>query len=254
MAHGLRKIAGTQGYVPDGSGRDWIFLGDLGYRKGKQAYDSSLNPIRKPGPKPGLQNRSPPAEVALQRSLHAPGPIKMRAARKEKWAKCQEEGKAPVPRCRSLPSYFQTTYSGHGRIPGWKTSPAETPISLMGKQPPPPRPNSAGHLGLGLDEPHFKSTYTDLGNGFSTSKWGAPSPHNLYSLPVFPDVAKSGPPHTLYLGDPLPYLAESAKTHFESTYSQLGRVPGWDHAGKEVEVGAPAKFHHHSVVGVSCFK
>lgn len=239
MSHGLRSITGTCGYVPNGSGRDWFFIGDLGFRKGKDEYNRSASAIKRPTSQP----QPAPLEMRQQRSLHGAG--KSRVELKKKWEKAQD-GMAKrnvLPKCRSLPQYYESSYSHHGRIPGWSFPPPETAISLLGTLPPPPK---EGVYGLGLNMDNFKSTYADIGNipGFKHASYGTPSKHHTMSLPVFPEV-QDYPKWRPGVGPPInPDPANEAK-NFTSTYMDHGK------GFKPQTKGYPSKHHHHSVVGES---
>jgi hypothetical protein len=239
MSHGLRVISGTCGYQANGSGRDWFFVGDLGYRKGKEAWNSSASAIKMPTTQP----RGTPLEIRQHRHLH--GARKNKDDLKKKWETKQTNllKGTPLPKCKSLPQYYESTYSKHGRIPGWSYPPAETAVSLLGENRPPPREFA---LGLGLNLSDFQSTYSDLGQipGYKPSERG-PAKHHTMSLPVFPDVRDTvswrpgvGPPTN-------PNPADEA-THFRSTYADHGN--GFEPQSK----GFPSKHHHHGVVGESC--
>eukprot|EP00427_Karlodinium_veneficum_P000866 CAMPEP_0169167892 /NCGR_PEP_ID=MMETSP1015-20121227/60712_1 /TAXON_ID=342587 /ORGANISM="Karlodinium micrum, Strain CCMP2283" /LENGTH=199 /DNA_ID=CAMNT_0009240629 /DNA_START=64 /DNA_END=661 /DNA_ORIENTATION=- len=189
MSHGLRSITGTCGYVPNGSGRDWFFIGDLGFRKGKDEYNRSASAIKRPTSQP----RPAPLEMRQQRSLHGAG--KSRVELKKKWEKVQD-GMAKrnvLPKCKSLPQYYES--SSHTMADG---------------------------LGLNMDS--FKSTYADIGNipGFKHASYGTPSKHHTMSLPVFPEV-QDYPKWRPGVGPPInPDPAKEAK-NFSSTYMDHGK-------------------------------
>eukprot|EP00927_Polykrikos_kofoidii_P052491 TRINITY_DN46364_c0_g1_i1.p1 TRINITY_DN46364_c0_g1~~TRINITY_DN46364_c0_g1_i1.p1 ORF type:complete len:152 (-),score=14.86 TRINITY_DN46364_c0_g1_i1:157-612(-) len=73
MAYGLFAIA-NKNYTPNGSGRDWFFLGDQGYRNGRRRIEN-VPETRKPRPPSELAhakaylgvNRKTPAFPVLQR-------------------------------------------------------------------------------------------------------------------------------------------------------------------------------------------
>jgi hypothetical protein len=200
--------------------------------------NSSGSPIRSINKNP----RGAPLEVRQHQKLH--GASKTKEALRERWQRKHDDvGEAtPLPKCKSLPQYYQSTYANHGRIPGWKNPPLETPVSLLGELPPPAK---EGKYGLGLDEPHFKATYDDLGQGFQQKTWGAASKHHSMSMPTFPDVQDVarwrpgvGPPKN-------PDPAHEAK-FFKSTYMNHGE--GFIPPTK----GQPAKLHNHAMVGAWC--
>lgn len=188
---------------------------------------------------PSMQSRGAPLEVRQHRCLHG-GPRKTKAELRRRWEKLEEKNKEVIlPKCKSFPQYYESTYSNHGRIPGWSFPSAETPVSLLGERPERAR---EGDYGLGLDAPHFQATYADLGQipGFEQPTYGRPVKHHTISLPVFPDVQDVpnwrpgvGPPNN-------PDPAGEAK-FFRSTYMNHGE------GFRPKSRGLPSKHHNHTI-------
>merc|ERR1740130_1877397 len=115
QTHGLRAITGTCNYVANGSGRDWFFLGDLGFRKGREGYNNSFD-----GKRPGMQPVPAPQEVRQQKHLHGSlnGTRKTKEELKRRWqSNVEKNSKVILPKCKSFPQYYETAYSKHGSIP-----------------------------------------------------------------------------------------------------------------------------------------
>lgn len=174
-----------------------------------------------------------------------------------------------------------TTYSQHGRIPGFANEVCGKPAKHhhhsmpcfpdvkadMSRSDPGPGDHTRG---IRSKTPHFAATYWQLGQvpGFEVSEYGRPAKHNHHSVPIFTEKEMFRPgsldasDQGKAFGVEGAELARSSsmpdmindyskgirgrKPHFSSTYHQHGAHQDW----KEVERGNPAKHHHHSV---SCY-
>jgi len=232
----------TRGYVANGTGRDMLILLDMTNRSGKEAYNSSASPIKMPGQQP----RGAPQEVRQQRHLHSIR--KTKDQQTLRWEKMQvKDTKVNLPKCKSLPQYFASTYgatSGNGN--GFSMPPLETQVSLLGDTH--GRKPAEFKYGLGVDDASRTetSTYADLGQipGFVNGIYGKPVKHHSLATggPVFPDVpdiAKWRPG----VGPPTnPDPALEAK-FFRSTLMDLGE--GFRPGSRN----RPSKHHTHSFIG-----
>lgn len=236
MAYGLRCIA-NKGYVPNGTGRDWFFLGDVEFRSGNRT--PMPNEHARPD-KPKSRPRGLPAEAALQQRF-ARG---KKEDQVKKWLATQTDespdvltrspsAAAAAAKARGKPRHrsaavdtYETSYSRHGRIPG-----------------------------------------------FSNTEWGAPRKHHHFPVPVHPP-GPAGPPATPHVsfdssassacgsrarasseppgtGDPNAATRArvtaaqnaGATPNFATSYSaNIGQIPGFEMP----EWGAPLKHQHHS--------
>mmetsp|Transcript_113909 Transcript_113909/g.332852 ORF Transcript_113909/g.332852 Transcript_113909/m.332852 type:complete len:347 (-) Transcript_113909:58-1098(-) len=261
MAYGLHTIA-HKNYSPDGSGRDWFFIGDFEYRNGRKTplgQHTGKRPTRPPGEKKGA-----PAEVAFQRRVLA-GSGKAKTL--ERWRRLQQEqvahtanpkqqmamtaARTAAPAKFGKGDTFAATSWELGSHPSWRGShyelasgtELEAAGALRSASSPALEPGPGDHTrGIRSSAHHFSPESWKLGNdpNYSGKRFDLPNGTELEGTGAIRgpkrDEADPGPgDHTLGICSRTP--------HFKSDYHNLGQIPGWRHK----ERGAPLKHSTHSV-------
>lgn len=259
MAYGLHAIA-HKGYNPNGTGRDWFFLGDFEYRNGRKTplgQQTGKRPTRPP-----CEKRGPPAEVAHQRSVVAGGKAKTierwRQLQREQSAQCSPQqllaaiaSRATCPPKVAKGEQLAASSWQFGQHPGWKGSRYElaNAVELEGAgvirsaSAPALEPGPGDHTcGIRGAAPHFSPESFKLGNdpSYSGKRFDLADGTELEGAgairgpPVLVKEPDSGN-HTLGIRSKAP--------HFTADYHKLGRIPGWQHP----ERGSALKHSFHSV-------
>jgi len=260
MAYGLHTIA-HKNYCPDGSGRDWFFLGDFEYRNGCKTplgHLTGKRPVRPPG-----QRRGAPAEVAFQRRVLAGSG---RSKTVERWrmlhegrsASCSPHqqlahsasraaGPSRVPKGEA----FAATSWQLGQLPAWGGTSYElregVELAAAGAvrcaSSPALEPGPGDHTrGIRGRAPHFAPDSWKLGNdpSYDGKRFDLPNGTELEGAGAIrrqPQLESELDPgdHTRGI--------RSRAPHFKSDYHSLGQVPGFRHRDR----GAPLKHSFHSV-------
>jgi len=259
MAHGLRTIA-NKGYSPDGTGRDWFFLGDFDYRHGRLT-PSPVSSKQRPPMTRLLKPRSVPAEVRHSRSCAAA------KSAKEKWM-CHHEGTAPgvggapqpqwhsstplAARTAPAASPFQATSWQLGQLPGWSGKRFELPraselatAGVIGcERINPPTPGPGDHTrGVKGGTAHFAASSWQVGQqpGWAGAQYESSRATELRRAGVLrsesaPDLPPPGAgDHTCGIGAGLAQHSASS--------AELGPRPSdW----KPKDQGAADRHHYHS--------
>jgi len=267
-----------------------MFILDECYCKGRTAGEFIVKSKIPGQPEPGYNARGAALEIRQQRKLHevgcGSGKRKTIEKLRKKWAQTQLPlTGGTLPKATSFPKYYQTAYAVHGDgITEGRSTPAETPVSLLGapsgknewglhdglrpscqSQKTDIRMPKAREFKLAFDPEDVpvvngfykttteKATYADLGCYFDnkTPAYGNPVKHHSMSAPVFPDVQDVtrwrpgvGPPTN-------PDPALEAKC-FSSTYMDHGVINNKGDPFKSREKGQASKHHYHTNVGEKC--
>lgn len=255
MAHGLRTIA-NKGYVPDGTGRDWFFLGDFDYRHGRltpSPVSGKSRPLMTRPTKP----RNLPTEVVYSKLCNSQKSTKEKWMRHHRSSSVNVDGAAawrdssPAAKTAPAESAFQATSWQLGRLPDWRGKRFDLPMAnelmdagVIGcEQISVPTAGPGDHTrGIQGNTPHFAASSWQVGQipGWKEKKYELPRAKELERAGVLrsesaPDLPPTGPgDHSRGIGVGLP--------HHASTYSSQHSLPDW----KQKDHGAPARHHFHS--------
>lgn len=237
MAFGIHTI--NKHYSPNGSGRDWFFVGDFEYRNGRRTPQPNSGGL-KPVPPP-TRKKGPPFEVlhGRARAAAAKKPLKQR------WAEVQLSQSSPALLVLDSPSKAQPLelkFMDMRQMPGSRAAEDALAGVPTGATEYEKGAKSGDHTrGIRGPTPHFAATSWNYSGpqGWEGKRQEVDFIEDLVRAGV--REAPQGDSNKLQEGD-YTRTIRGKVPHHKSTMSDLGMIPGWN----QEAYGSPHKHMYHA--------